>query len=197
MKKEYFEWIHSWCDKTTETDLPRVLLVGDSITHAYQGLVREGLSGVCYVDYIATSYAIDSKIYNVIIGDFIKDSNYEVVHFNHGLHGIHMSRRTYKSKMKKLLSKIPSKKVILTATTNVTANNNKKPHREWTKRVNERNEVLLELVKENGYFYDDLHAISTKIPVEYRCGDGFHYTEDGSKILAESVIASIKNSLKK
>ncbi len=197
MKKEYYEWIHSWCDKTTDNDLPRVLLIGDSITHAYQELVRNELQGVCYVDYIATSYAIDSKIYNVIISNFIKDSNYALVHFNHGLHGIHMSRRTYKSKMKKLLSILPPEKVILTATTNVTANNNKKPHREWTKRVNERNEVVCELVKENGYYHDDLHAISTKIPVEYRRGDGFHYELEGSKMLAESVVASIKNALKK
>ena len=33
--KERFEWIHSWCDYSEKNDLPRVLLVGDSITNAY------------------------------------------------------------------------------------------------------------------------------------------------------------------
>ena len=39
--KEQFEWIHSWCDETAQNDLPRVLLVGDSITHNYQEKVRQ------------------------------------------------------------------------------------------------------------------------------------------------------------
>ena len=38
--KEQCEWIHSWCDETLQTDLPRVLLVGDSITHNYQETVK-------------------------------------------------------------------------------------------------------------------------------------------------------------
>ena len=54
--KERFEWIHSWCDETAKEDLPRVLLVGDSITYNYQEKVRELLKDVCYVDYISTSY---------------------------------------------------------------------------------------------------------------------------------------------
>ena len=39
--KETYEWIHSWCDEAGKRDLPRVLLVGDSITHSYQNEVRE------------------------------------------------------------------------------------------------------------------------------------------------------------
>ena len=108
--KEQFEWIHSWCDETALNDLPRVLLVGDSITDGYQAKVRELLKGVCYVDYIATSYAVDSKMYNLLVGAFVADSKYDLIHFNHGLHGIHISKKSYKSRMKKLLSKIEKDK---------------------------------------------------------------------------------------
>lgn len=79
--KEQFEWIHSWCDETKNADLPRVLLVGDSITHNYQEKVRELLRGVCYVDYISTSYAIDSRIYNHLVYEFMTDSNYSLIRF--------------------------------------------------------------------------------------------------------------------
>ena len=41
--KERFEWINSWCDETLNADLPRVLLVGDSITLGYQDKVRQNL----------------------------------------------------------------------------------------------------------------------------------------------------------
>ena len=104
--KERFEWIHSWCDYADKSDLPRVLLIGDSITLGYQEKVRQKLKGVCYVDFISTSYAIDTKIYNTLISGFATDSDYSLIHFNHGLHGQHISKRTYKSKMKKLLLKI-------------------------------------------------------------------------------------------
>ena len=91
--KEQFEWIHSWCDEAAQNDLPRVLLVGDSITHSYQEKVRELLRGVCYVDYISTSYAIDTKMYNQLVYNFMTDSKYALIHFNHGLHGIHLSKK--------------------------------------------------------------------------------------------------------
>ena len=87
MQKEWFEWISSWCDASTQNDLPRILLVGDSISRGYQDKVRALLKGVCYVDYISLSYAIDTPIYNTIIEKFAADSNYALVHFNHGLHG--------------------------------------------------------------------------------------------------------------
>ena len=62
MQKEQKEWIRAWCDDTNEKDLPRVLLIGDSITNGYQEKVRTLLQGVCYVDFIATSYALAALI---------------------------------------------------------------------------------------------------------------------------------------
>lgn len=43
--KEDFEWIHSWTDYSNNNDLPRILLIGDSITEGYNRIVREKLSG--------------------------------------------------------------------------------------------------------------------------------------------------------
>ena len=91
MKKERFEWIESWCEETTNKDKPRVLLIGDSITRGYQQSVKEKLKDIAYVDYIATSYFIDMKIYRELIKSFVNDSEYSVIHFNHGLHGKNMS----------------------------------------------------------------------------------------------------------
>ena len=46
MQKEYSEWIQSWCDCATCDDLPRILLIGDSITRGYQAFVREKLKNL-------------------------------------------------------------------------------------------------------------------------------------------------------
>ena len=196
MQKEWFEWISSWCDSSTQNDLPRILLVGDSISRGYQDKVRAPLKGVCYVDYISLSYAIDTPIYNTIIEKFAADSNYALIHFNHGLHGIHMSQRTYKSRLKKLLCKLEkSSKIMLAASTFVYEGGNKKPHKKWNKRVNERNAAMQEICKEQGYGYNDLFALSKQMDIALRDTDGTHYVAEGYAVLAEQVAMAVKNAL--
>ena len=196
MQKERFEWIQSWCDEADKDDLPRVLLVGDSITCGYQKIVRKALRGKCYVDYVATSYAIDNKFYSVLVENFVANSKYAAVHFNHGLHGFHMSPRTYKSKVKKLLQRIgESAKIILTESTAVYHEGNKRLNRDWMKRVKERNEIVAELVTELDCNWDKLFEISLDIPKECRMDDGVHYLEKGYEILAKSVVKSIEELL--
>lgn len=197
MKKETFEWIHSWCDNTNNTDLPRVLLVGDSICYGYQEMVREKLKGVAYVDYIATSYAVDSKIYNVLIENFAKDSKYDLIHINHGLHGFHMSVTTYKSKMDKLIQKLLKvAPVILCESTAVNKEGNKRPHTDWRKKANARNGVVEELAKKHGLKVNPLFELSASIAPCHRIDDGFHFHPSGSDILADQVASIIKENLK-
>ena len=196
--KEQFEWIHSWCDETLQDDLPRVLLVGDSITRNYQEKVRELLKGVCYVDYIATSYAIDTKMYNQLIYTFMTDSKYALIHFNHGLHGVHLSKKSYKSRMVKLLSKLDKDvKLILATSTIVYREGNKRLDGAWMKRVRERNAAVQEIAEEKGCGVDDLYTVSASIPKEYRYVDGTHYLKGGNAMLAEMVAECIRKELKK
>ncbi|MBQ8428918.1 MAG: SGNH/GDSL hydrolase family protein [Clostridia bacterium] len=196
--KERFEWIHSWCDETANADLPRVLLVGDSITHNYQEKVRGLLRGVCYVDYISTSYAIDAPIYNRLIYDFMTDSRYDLIHFNNGLHGIHLSKRSYKSRLKKLLAKVDKEvKLVLATSTVVYKEGNKRLDGAWMKRVRERNAAMQELAAEKGYPVDDLYPVSVSIPKAYRYVDGTHYLKEGYDRLAETVAEKIKAELTK
>ena len=196
MQKERFEWINSWCDEADKSDKPRVLLVGDSITYGYQKIVRELLRDFCYVDALATSYAIDNKLYVSIVEDFAKNSDYAVVHFNHGLHGVHMCPRTYKSKIKNLLLRLGERsEIILADTTVVYKEGNKRLDPVWRKRVTERNEVVAELVTELGCEWDSLYDVSLKIPVEDRAADGVHYESGGYELLADSVAKSILKTL--
>ncbi len=196
MKKEIHEWIHSWCDQTLNEDLPRVLLVGDSITHHYQEHVRELLKDKAYVDYIATSYSIDNPLYNSLIKNFYKNSKYDIVHFNHGLHGWHMSTRTYKSRIKKLLEKLNCKNTIIANSTVVYLKGNKEINQGAQIVIEKRNLAVEELAKENSYVFNDLHSVSKTIPSDLRTEEGIHYTEKGSLQLAKQVVNKIENILK-
>ena len=192
--KERFEWVQSWCDEALSDYLPRVLLIGDSITRQYQDRVRELLRGKCYVDYFSSSYAADSPLYRTLIKAFIRDAKYSVIHFNNGLHGFHVGKRTYKSRLKKLLKAFPNDcKVILASTTFVFEEGNVIPDKAWGKRVSERNAAIDELSEEFGFSIDDLYSVSKTIDASGRSIDGTHFNEEGVDILTDSVVKSILN----
>ncbi len=198
MKRERFEWIHSWCDETEKSDLPRVLLVGDSICHGYQEKVRAQLKGICYVDYVATSYAIDNRMYNDLVKSFLKGNDYQLLHINHGLHGIHMSQNCYKRRFAKLLSFVKKDvKVIIATSTCVYQKGNNNFDKRWMKRVEERNAAVQELIVENDYCLDDLYEVSMQMSKDLRNQDGTHYLDEGYEVLATAVVNSIKQILLK
>ena len=196
MKKERYEWIHSWCDETLSKDLPRVLLVGDSITHGYQNQVRELLKGKAYVDYISTSYGIDNPIYNTIIISFYANSKYDIIHFNHGLHAWHLSTKSYKNRIVKLLKKLNCKNTIVANSTIVYLNGNKIINEDIQKVVIKRNAKLEEIAKEKNYVFNDLYSVSKNIPIIFRTKEGKHYTDEGSLYLAKQVVEKIEEILK-
>lgn len=193
MKQEQFEWINSWSDNTNNHDLPRVLLIGDSITNGYQQMVRETLRGKHYVDYIATSYTLNSSFFFKLIINYINNNRYDIIHLNQGLHGFSVSKKTYKEKLKKLINKIPSScKVILAESTIVKKAGNKTIDKKWDKKIDERNVSVNELAKEMGLFINHLYEVSENIPNDLRNDDGFHYLYDGYQMLANGVVSVIK-----
>ena len=59
--KEDIEWLRVWCEETNETKLPRVALIGDSITEGYFRLVQKALKGVAFF-LIRTAYLYPFQI---------------------------------------------------------------------------------------------------------------------------------------
>ena len=197
-KKETFEWITSWCDHTNNTDLPRVLLIGDSIVRSYEKLVRESLSDVCYVDYISTSYGLDNPIYKSVVGELAKNASYDLILFNFGLHASHINARSYASryaKMVDLLAKCAP--VMPITTTTVYKNSSSKLDSAWKKRCAARNDAVWKIAEERKLAVCDLFSLCAEIPYEMRTADGYHFKPEGCQILAERVCASIRAFFKK
>ena len=65
----------------------------------------------------------------------------------------------------------------------------------WMKRVNERNQAMLEISSELNLQLNDLFTVSENIPKEYRYVDGIHYLTEGYAVLAEQVVKVIKSEL--
>ncbi len=197
-KKETFEWITSWCDYANKEDLPRVLLIGDSIVRSYQGLVREDLRGICYVDYVSTSYALDNPIYKRVIVDMAKNSAYDLILFNFGLHGGHIGARSYAARYAKIVDELAKcAPVMPITTTTVYKKDSSKLDTVWKKKCAARNAAVWTIAREKGLSVCDLFSLCAEIPYEMRTTDGYHFKEDGCRILGDKVTGVIRAFLSK
>lgn len=194
--KEDIEWSRIWCENTNDETLPRVALIGDSITEGYYNAVKEGLKGIANVDYMATSYSIKNKPLKVAVKTLLCDSKYKVVHFNNGLHGYCVSDSEYEENLKELMSELKSEEnLVLSTITTVLDKSLEKIDDNWKDVIVERNKSIYKIADELNIPVDDLRKVCDVMPKEYRCEDGVHMKEEGYKLLAESVIESVKKLL--
>ena len=81
IKRENTEWTDVWFPNSNDHDLPRVALIGDSITRAYSAAVESNLKGKAYCARIATSKAVGDPALPVhlsvrLSGSFTRSSTF-------------------------------------------------------------------------------------------------------------------------
>jgi hypothetical protein len=85
--RERIEWADIWVTDANKNDLPRVLLVGDSITRGYFAEVEKHLAGKAYCARLTTSKCVSDPSFADEVQLLLKHYNFAVIHFNNGLHG--------------------------------------------------------------------------------------------------------------
>src|ERR1700744_4696820 len=118
---ESIEWCDSWISHADETNLPLVLLIGDSITRAYYPEVEKQLAGKAYVGRLASSAFISDPALLEQIKMVLSQYKFDVIHFNNGMHGWQHSEEEYARAFPKYLKTIqkyaPHAKLIWADTT--------------------------------------------------------------------------------
>ena len=194
--KEDIEWLRIWCEDTNDSTLPRVALIGDSITEGYFRFVMKELKGLAKVDVLTTSYSIKSDAYKAMVKSFVADSDYAIVHYNYGLHAYGVSDEEYEKGCREMLDAFSACAKIVTATTTTVLENDLKTESEsWKEKVRARNARLTKIADEKGFVVDDLFSLSETLLGEDRAPDGVHFVEKGYEALAKRVAESIKKVL--
>lgn len=186
--------------------LPRVLLVGDSISIAYTLPVRALLKGKANVHRIPVNgSASGSGVAGVKA--WTGTEKWDVIVFNFGIHdsklfdstgkiaqtreGAHpaSSLEKYESNLRKIVEKLkPTGARLIFATTT--------PIPEVTTgrifdSIPARNEVAVKVMKETGVDICDLYAAMLPRQKEFMRPGDVHFTREGSAFLAQAVAASI------
>ncbi len=199
------EQIAAVADVPDEPGLPRVLLIGDSISIAYTQQVRAELKGAANVHHPdencgPTVFGLDR------IDAWLGSGKWAVIYFNFGLHDLKYldAQENYVTPDKGRQVAVPEQygknlralvqrlkptgaKLIFATTTPVPAGANGRV--EGSERA--FNEIGRQVMQENGITIDDLHAFVLPRLREIQLPRNVHFTPAGSDLLARQVAATI------
>lgn len=181
--------------------LPRVLLIGDSISIGYTLPVRELLSGKANVHRIPENGGNTNRGLEKL-GAWLGDGKWDVIHFNWGLHDLRLDDvrqavplAQYEENLRALVRQLKAtgSKLIWCSTTPVPEGDLNPPRRNADVIV--YNEAAARVMRENGIPTDDLYAYANPILRELQLPANVHFKPEGSAMLAKQVVASLEKAL--
>lgn len=197
IRRESIEWCDIWIRGCTGTDLPRLLMIGDSITKSYFSYVDRTLKERYCCGRLATSKCVGDPGLLKEFDIAFCDNEFDIIHFNNGMHGWDYTEVQYAAGLEEaldwLIATAPSARLIWAHTT---------PKRkgegfvefdeEITDRVRERNRIATQLAEERQLEINDLFSVVVDRPDWFT--DGVHFTPEGQVELGKKVVCSIERS---
>jgi acyl-CoA thioesterase-1 len=182
--------------------LPRVLLIGDSISIGYTLPTRELLKGKANVHRIPANGG-PTKNGTANIEKWLGTGKWDVIHFNWGIHDLkfmpdgkrQVEPEDYEKNLRALVKRMKATGAkLIWATTTPIPDGELNPSRKFG-TVPEYNAIAERVMKENGVAIDDLNAAITPRIAELQNPKDVHYKPEGYAFLAKQVAASIEATL--
>lgn len=188
--------------------LPRVLLIGDSISIGYTPAVRKELAGVANVLRIPENAGPTTRgLEN--IERWLGDTQWDVIHFNWGLHDLkrlneagkmdsnappQVPPRAYKRNLKELVKRLKetNAKLIWASTTPVPEGASGRLKGDDVTY----NEIAARVMKRQDVGINDLYACVLPELEKLQRPKNVHFTDEGSEFLGAKVAAEIRKALR-
>ena len=193
---------------TDEPGLPRVLIIGDSISIGYTLATRELLKGKANLHRIPANGG-STKDGVAKIDGWLASEKWDAIHFNWGLHDLKhwkdgkldpagpvvSTLEEYEKNLRGLVKRLKATgaKLIWATTTPV-------PEGSGGRTANDElkyNEVAARVMKDSGIPTDDLHALCKPKLADWQLPQNVHFKPEGYASLAAKVAAEIETALKK
>jgi acyl-CoA thioesterase-1 len=182
--------------------LPRVLLIGDSISMGYTLPVRQRLVGRANVHRIPANGG-PTKNGIARLDAWLGTGRWDVIHFNHGIHDLkympdgkrQVEPADYEANLRAITTKLKATGAkVIWATTTPIPDGDLTPQRKFGE-VPEYNEIAAKVMQENAVVINDLNAHITPRIAELQNPKDVHFKAAGSDFLAEKVAAEILKAL--
>jgi acyl-CoA thioesterase-1 len=182
--------------------LPRVLLIGDSISIGYTVPVRKALEGKANVHRIPENGA-DTVNGLKKIESWLGDSRWEVIHFNWGLHDLKVTPEggrqvaidAYEKNLATLVTRLKATGAqLIWATTTPVPEGEVNPPRDPSD-VPRYNAAARRVMESNGIAIDDLYEAALSRLAEIQLPVNVHFNNAGWDVLGGKVAAAIEAAL--
>ncbi|MHB8899725.1 MAG: SGNH/GDSL hydrolase family protein [Thermoguttaceae bacterium] len=186
---------NAWDFVQDDPQLPRVLLIGDSVSRGYTQDVRKVLAGKANVHRAPANCgptATGLKKIDVWLGG----GRWDVIHFNFGIHDRNTPIADYSQRLEQLLERMKKTgaKLIWASTTPI-------PDDPATKQtatsIVERNEAAAAVMARHGIATDDLFTAVTPHLARFQNPNDVHFNGEGYLFLGRKVAESIEGVLKR
>lgn len=189
---------------TDKPGLPRVLIIGDSISIGYTLRVRAALEGVANVHRIPVNGGSTTNGL-AHIREWLGKGRWDAIHFNWGLHDLKLNSdgtrwvpvEKYEANLRELVKEMKKTGAALIFATTT-------PVPEGVTGILRNpgdpavyNAAALRVMKEMEVRVNDLNAFAATRLTEIQIPKNVHFTADGSRQLAIPVIAAIGESLRR
>lgn len=184
---------NAWDFVRDDPELPRVLLIGDSISRAYTQTVRKELAGKANVHRAPANCgptATGLKKMDVWLGD----GNWDIIHFNFGIHDRATPLDDYRERLEQLVARLKETGATLVWASSTPIPD--LPEKKWTaESIVERNAVAAEVMKENNVAVNDLFLAISPLVAELQNPNDCHYREPGNQFLGKQVADFLSRQL--
>lgn len=180
--------------------LPRVLLIGDSISIGYTGDVRRMLQGKANVHRVPDNAANTGHGLASLDG-WLGTGRWDVIHFNWGLHDLVVRRdgqhavppEQYRKNLDALVERMKRTGATLIFATTTSVPEGEKGRQAGSER--KYNPVAVEVMTRQGVTINDLDAAIRPHLAEYQAQNDVHFGPPGARFLAERVAGKIQAAL--
>lgn len=197
--REDTEWLDVSLPGLHKTGQKRVLLIGDSITAGYFWSVADQIKDKAIVAKLATSKSVGDPGLLQEISLVLSQCDFDVIHFNNGLHGRDYTENDYRQHFPELVATLrkgaPHAQLIWATTTPTREGEKFESVTEFTQRVRERNRIAAEILQREGIPVNDLYSLVAEHPDYF--SDGVHFNPEGVKVLTAQVAERITTLLGK
>ena len=185
---------NAWDFVKDDPKLPRVLLIGDSVSRGYTQPTRVALAGKANVHRApANCGPTASGLKNLEV--WLGEGKWDVIHFNFGIHDRVTPAADYVKRLEEIVARLEKTgaKLIWASTTPIPDNPAQK---QTAQSVVEKNALAAEVMTKHGIPTDDLFGAMTPRLKEFQPPLDVHFTGAGYDFLGMSVANSILGNLK-
>lgn len=180
---------NAWDFVKDDPKLPRILIIGDSVSRGYTQPTRKALEGKANVHRApANCGPTASGLKNLDV--WLGEGKWDIIHFNFGIHDRATPAADYTKRLEEIVERLQKTgaKVIWASTTPIPDNPAQK---QTAASVVEKNKIAAEIMAKHGIPTDDLFAAITPHLAKLQNPNDVHFNGEGYDFLGAKVSEAI------